>query len=37
MENGVQYRNVESYLKELPNFEMQQSVDLTPQTLGPVL
>lgn len=37
MENGVQYRNVESYLKELPNFEMQQSADLTPQTLGPVL
>lgn len=37
MENGVQYRNVESYLKELPDFEMQQSVDLTPQTLGPVL
>lgn len=37
MENGVQYRNVEAYLKELPNFEMQQSVDLTPQTLGPVL
>ena len=37
MENGVQYRNVESYLKELPNFEMQQSADLIPQTLGPVL
>ena len=37
MENGVQYRNVESYLKELPDFEMQQSADLTPQTLGPVL
>lgn len=37
IENGVQYRNVESYLKELPNFEMQQSADLTPQTLGPVL
>ena len=37
MENGVQYRNVESYLKELPNFEMQQSADLTPQTLGPIL
>lgn len=37
MENGVQYRNVESYLKELPDFEMQQSADLIPQTLGPVL
>ena len=37
IENGVQYRNVESYLKELPNFEMQQSADLIPQTLGPVL
>lgn len=37
MENGVQYRNVESYLKELPNFEMQQSADLIPHTLGPVL
>ena len=37
IENGVQYRNVESYLKELPDFEMQQSADLTPQTLGPVL
>lgn len=37
IENGVQYRNVESYLKKLPNFEMQQSADLIPQTLGPVL
>ena len=37
IENGVQYRNVESYLKELPDFEMQQSADLTPQALGPVL
>lgn len=37
MENGVQYRNVESYLKELPDFEMQQLADLIPQTLGPVL
>lgn len=37
LENGVQYRNVESYLKELPNLDMCQSNKIAPQTIGPVL
>ena len=37
LENGVQYRNVESYLKELPNLDMCQSNKIAPQIIGPVL
>ncbi len=36
-ENGVQYRNVESYLKELPELDMCQSNKIAPQPIGPVL
>lgn len=36
-EKGVQYQNVESYLKELPNLDVCQSNKIVPQTMGPVL
>ena len=36
-ENGVQYRNVESYLKELAELDMCQSNKIAPQPIGPVL
>ena len=37
LENGVQYRNVESYLKELPDLDLCQSNIIAPQTMGPML
>ncbi len=37
LENGVQYRNVESYLKELPDLDMCQSNKNASQTIEPVL
>ena len=37
LENGVQYQNVESYLKELPNLDLCQSNKIVHQTIGPML
>ena len=36
-ENKVQYRNVESYLKDLSERNMCQSKKIAPQTLEPIL